>query len=76
VLHLAGGIAFGVDVGDLFELEGSFEGDGVVDASAEEGSRARRENWERDLYSPPKLNSLEVLGFAKSGFLGRNYAES
>ena len=36
VLHLAGGVAFGVDVGDLFELEGSFEGDGVVDAAAEE----------------------------------------
>jgi len=24
VLHLAGGVAFGVDVGDLLELEGSF----------------------------------------------------
>jgi hypothetical protein len=28
MLHLAGGVAFGVDVGDFFELEGSFEGDG------------------------------------------------
>ena len=36
MLHLAGGVAFGVDVGDLLELEGAFEGDGVVDASAEE----------------------------------------
>lgn len=36
VLHLAGGVAFGVDVGDLFKVEGAFEGDGVVDASAEE----------------------------------------
>ena len=36
VLHLAGGVAFGVDVGDLLELEGAFEGDGVVDAAAEE----------------------------------------
>ena len=36
VLHLAGGVAFGVDVGDLLELERAFEGDRVVDASAEE----------------------------------------
>jgi len=36
VLHLAGGVAFGVDVGDLLELEGAFEGDGVVDAAAQE----------------------------------------
>ena len=36
VLHLASGVAFGVDVGDLLELEGAFEGDGVVDAAAEE----------------------------------------
>jgi hypothetical protein len=36
VLHLAGGVAFGVDVGDFFQLERAFEGDGVVDAAAEE----------------------------------------
>jgi hypothetical protein len=36
VLHLAGGVAFGVDVGDFLELERAFEGDGVVDAAAEE----------------------------------------
>ena len=36
VLHLAGGVALGVDVGDLLELERAFEGDGVVDAAAEE----------------------------------------
>jgi hypothetical protein len=36
VLHLAGGVAFGVDVGDLLELERAFERDGVVDAAAEE----------------------------------------
>jgi len=41
VLHFAGGVAFGVDVADLFELEGAFEGDGVVDASAEEEEVAR-----------------------------------
>ena len=35
MLHLAGGVAFGVDVGDLLELEGAFEGDGEVDAAAE-----------------------------------------
>ena len=42
VLHLAGGVAFGVDVGDLLELEGAFEGDGVVDAAAEEEERSLR----------------------------------
>ena len=36
VLHFAGGVAFGVDVGDFLELEGAFKGDGVVDAAAEE----------------------------------------
>ena len=36
MLHLAGGVAFGVDVGDLLELERAFEGDGIVDAAAEE----------------------------------------
>ena len=41
VLHLAGGVAFGVDVGDLLELERAFEGDGVVDAAAEEEEVAR-----------------------------------
>ena len=36
VLHFAGGVAFGVDVGDFLELERAFEGDGVMDAAAEE----------------------------------------
>ena len=35
VFHLPGRVAFGVDVADLFELERAFEGDGVVDATAE-----------------------------------------
>ena len=44
VLHLAGGIALGVDVGDLLQLERALEGDGVVDAAAqvEEVARAGR----------------------------------
>ncbi len=39
VLHLAGGVALGVDVADLFELEGPFGGDGelVAPAQVEEG---------------------------------------
>jgi hypothetical protein len=41
VLHLAGGVALGVDVGDLLELEGALEGDGVVDAAAEVEEVAR-----------------------------------
>ena len=36
VLHLSGGVAFGVDVADLLELERALERDGVVDAAAEE----------------------------------------
>ena len=35
VLHLAGRIAFGVDVRNLLELQRAFEGDRVVDAAAE-----------------------------------------
>ena len=36
VLQLAAGVAFGVEVGGLLELERAFAGDGVVDAAAEE----------------------------------------
>ena len=36
VLHLAGRVAFGVDVADFLKFEGAFEGDGVVDAAAKE----------------------------------------
>ena len=35
MFHLAGGIAFGVDVADLFEFERPFAGNGVVDAAAQ-----------------------------------------
>jgi len=35
VLHLARRVAFGVDVGDLLQLEGALESDGVVDAAAQ-----------------------------------------
>ena len=33
VLHLAGRVAFGVDVGNLLQLERAFVGDGHVDAA-------------------------------------------
>ena len=36
VLEFAGGIALGVDVGDLLELERPFQGDGEVQAAADE----------------------------------------
>ena len=36
MLHFPGGIALGVDVGDLLQLESAFERDRVVDAAAEE----------------------------------------
>ncbi len=35
VLHFAGGIAFGVNVGDFFEFERAFESDGVMNTAAE-----------------------------------------
>ena len=35
VLHLAGRIAFGVDVGDLLQLQRALERDRIVDAAAE-----------------------------------------
>jgi len=36
VLHLAGGVAFGVNVGDLFQLERALERDGVLDPAPQE----------------------------------------
>jgi len=42
VLHFAGGVALGVDVGDFLQLERAFEGDGVMDAAAEEKEIVRR----------------------------------
>jgi hypothetical protein len=41
VLHLAGRVALGVDVGDLLELERALERDREVDAAAEEEEVAR-----------------------------------
>ena len=35
MLHFAGRITFRVDVGNLLELERTFEGDGIVNAAAE-----------------------------------------
>ena len=35
VFHLAGRIALGVDVGDFLEFQGTFKGNGIVDATAE-----------------------------------------
>ena len=35
MLHLAGRIAFGVDVGNFLQLQRAFESDGIVNASAE-----------------------------------------
>jgi hypothetical protein len=36
VFHLAGGVSFGVDVGDLLELERALQRNGEVDAAAQE----------------------------------------
>ena len=35
MLHLASGVSLGVDVGNFLQLESAFEGDGIVDASAQ-----------------------------------------
>ncbi len=35
VFHLGCRVAFGMDIGDFFELEGAFEGDGIVVAAAQ-----------------------------------------
>ena len=35
MLHLGGGVALGMDVGDLLQFECAFEGQGVVVAAAE-----------------------------------------
>ena len=35
VLHFAGGITFGMDVRNFFELQGPFERDGIMDAAAQ-----------------------------------------
>jgi hypothetical protein len=52
VLHLAGGVVFGVDVEDLLELECAFEGDGVVDAAAEEEEVAGGVEEAGELFAP------------------------
>ena len=41
VLHFAGRVALGVNVGDFLELERAFEGDGEMDAAAEVEEVAR-----------------------------------
>ena len=61
VLHLAGGVAFGVDVGDLLELEGAFERDGVVDAAAEEEEVAGGGEVFGELRSTGRLRSGGLL---------------
>ena len=52
MLHLSGGIPFGMDVGDLLQFEGAFERNGIVDAAAEVEEigtcvKARRDLFDR-----------------------------
>ena len=49
VLHLAGGVALGVDVGDLFEFERALERGRIVDVAAHEEATAHLTNLARDL---------------------------
>ena len=55
VLHLAGGIALGVDVGDLLELERAFERDRIVDAAAQEQEVGAAVEPLRDLLDRPPM---------------------
>ena len=50
VLHLAGRIAFGVDVGNLLQLQRAFERDGIVDAAAQIQEIGPRVERRRDLF--------------------------
>jgi hypothetical protein len=42
VLHFAGGIAFGVNVGNFLQLERAFERDRIVNAAAEKEKSCAR----------------------------------
>ena len=64
MLHLAGGVAFGVDVGDLLELEGAFEGDGVVDAAAEKEEVAGGGEGLRELAALVVYGAQDLFDFA------------
>jgi hypothetical protein len=48
VFHLGGGVAFGMDVGDFFKLQGAFEGDGEEGEAAEEEEVLMLGEAERD----------------------------
>ena len=50
VLHLAGGIALGVDVGDFLQLQRALERDRIVDAAAEIQEVGARVEAGRDLF--------------------------
>ena len=59
VLHFAGGIAFGVDVGNFFELQRAFERDGIVDAAAEIEKIGVAEKLARELFVIPRSSLAE-----------------
>ena len=63
VLHLAAGVALGVDVGDLLELERALEGDRVLDAATQVEEVARV----RELAGERLVRAQNVL------YLGRGY---
>jgi hypothetical protein len=69
MFHFAGGVAFGVDVGDFFEFEGAFEGDGVVVAASEEEAMIfMGEFWGEGL-------DLGVEGFEGGFYEGGDFEE-
>jgi len=82
VLQLASGVALGVQVGGLFELERSLAGDGVVDAASQEEKGAGVEVAGGDLFDGGlplgELGGDEVgQGFEGSEVLGYlGFAES
>ena len=59
VLHLAGRVALGVDVGEFLELERAFQGDWEVDAAGQEQKVVLAEQALRDILNV--LRSLKKL---------------
>ncbi len=69
MLHFAGGVALGVDVGNFLELERAFEGDGEMDAATEVEKIARVGE------AGGELLALGRAGLEDFFDLGRNAAE-
>ena len=67
MFHFAGRISFGVDVGDLLELQSSFEGDRIVDPSPKIEEVGLAEKLPRQAFVQSTLFGLQnVLHFVRN----------